>query len=59
VILMPKYTATVDAKYSFEFVIKARDRREARKKAVAKFKRKMNQRNLNIYLDLDDWDLNE
>lgn len=56
---MPKYTATVDAKYSFEFVIKARDRREARKKAAAKFKRKMNQRNLNIYLDLDDWDLNE
>jgi len=53
---MRNFNVTVDAKYSYDFNIKAIDVRTAKKIAAQRFKRKMNSRNCNCYVDEYDED---
>ena len=53
---MRHFEVTVDAKYSFDFKIRAVDVRAAKRIAVKRFQKKMNIPNCNIYVDEYDED---
>lgn len=50
------FNIIMDNKYSEEFIVHAKTVREAKKKALARYKRKMTMRSVNFYVDEYDED---
>ncbi len=50
-----QYNVSFDMKYSWDFVVKARGKAEAKAKGFEKFKRKRNQRS-SYNIDVDRWE---